>query len=407
MSLLWRRSVEEKRALSFQDVWGAGGTPDTTAGSVEGGLRLVPVYAATSLIADLVSTTKLQAYREMPDSTCVPVPRQPQLFTNPSPLPRFTSVDWLHQAVASLLLRGNAIGYTMAVDNSGTPSQVVWLHPDQVGIIEDPMRMDARPKYYWRGQELDLSLVVHIPAYTFPGSCIGYSPLRLFMTQVRLGLQASQWGLDWFDNGTAPSGQLRNISKTITSGEADVVKSRFKASVRRGDPFVTGSDWEWSQLSVKADEAQFLQTIKANATQIASIYRVSPEDIGGEVANSLTYKTLEQDNTKLTQRTLRVWCARLEAHLSQMLPNKQEARFDLAALARGDLTSQMIAHTAALNAGLETNTEGRQELGRPPLTPEEVAEWQANYRTSSPVMTGVPATDTPAPRPGITGGPNA
>ncbi len=402
------RSREEQRLLTYQDVWGSGGTPDTVnAGSIDAGLRLVPVYAATSLIADLVSTASLKVMRELPDGSCVPNPRQPMLVTDPSPLARFTIVDWLHQAMASLLLRGNAYGYELAFDNAGAPSKIIWFHPDEVQVVEEQQDWLHTPTYYWRGRLLDPQFTVHVPAYTIPGSVVGYSPLALFKLQIEKGIKADQFGADWFSNGAAPSGQLKNSQRTVTPEEAQVVKSRFRGAVSSRQPFVTGADWDWSQISVKADEAQFLETIKATATQVAAIYRVSPEDVGGETASSLTYKTLEQDNTKLTGRTLHAWCSRLEAHLSQMLPNKQYVKFDRAELAKGDLTSQMIAHTAALEAGIETLDEARAMYDRAPLTPEQVAEWQANYRSSSPVLTGVPNTKTPAPRPGPSGGANA
>lgn len=407
MRLLWRPQRAEQRSLSFQDVWGAGGYINPSGGGdiVQNGLRLVPVYAATSLIADMVSTAPLRVFRESSDGTRTLLPNQPQLVINPSPYG--SRIDWLHQAMASLLLRGNAYGYITSLDSQGRPAQIQWLSPDAMTVYEEQGDWFHTPTYYWRGRKLDNDLVVHIPAYTFPGSGIGLSPLAVFKLQITTGLQAQQFGSDWFTNGANPSGTLKNNTQVILDDQAAVVKARFKAAMQHRDVFVSGKDWDYTQIKITAEESQFLATIKANATQIAAIYRVSPEDVGGEVANSLTYKTLEQDATKLTQRTLAVWCARIETVLTDLLPRPQYARFDLNALSRGDMTSQMIAHTAALSAGLETNDEARQMLDRPPLTPEQIAEWQENYRHSAPALPGVPPTNTPAPKLGTSGGANA
>lgn len=383
MSLFISRPREEKRSLTYQDVWGSGGGfeggtdgPDLVAN----GLRLIPVYAATSLIADLVSTAPVCAYREGADGTRSPLKPQPGLVTNPSPYG--SRIDWLHQAMASLLLRGNAFGYITAVDSQGRPSKIQWLSPDDVAIIEEQQDWFHWPTYYWRGRKLDRDLVVHIPAYTFPGSVKGYSPLALFKVQIETGMRAQQFGDDWFKNGSTPSGHLKNTARTLTDDEARLGKSRFKNAVRNRDVFVTGSDWDWASLSVPANESQFLETIKANATQIAAIYRVSPEDIGGETASSLTYKTLEQDNAKLTNRTLGVWAARLEAALTDMMLRPQYVRFDLDKASRGDMTSRMMAHSAALTAGIETLDEARASEDKAPLTPEQVQQWQDWYGAS-------------------------
>ncbi len=396
--------------MSFQDVWGSGGSPSsdilggTNSSVAESGLRLIPVFAATSLIADLVSTAPLRVFRESSDGTRVLLPSQPQLVTNPAPYG--SRIDWLHQAMSSLLLRGNAYGYITAVDGQGRPSQIQWLNPDDVGVIEEQVDWFHRPTYYWRGRPLDYDLVVHVPAYTFPGSVVGFSPLALFKLQIETGLRAQKHGDDWFKNGANPSGQLKNMQRTISPDEAVAVKSRYKAAISKRDVFVTGADWDYKAMSVNADESQFLQTIKANATQVAAIYRVSPEDVGGETANSLTYKTLEQDQTKLTNRTLGVWCSRIETVLTDLLPRPQYARFDLDKLARGDMTSRMIAHTAALSAGVETLDEARAAEDKPPLTPDQVAQWQEWFRTAAS-MPGTPNPNAPAPKKGVTGGPNA
>jgi HK97 family phage portal protein len=407
VSLFFR--APEERNLSYQDVWGSGGAVPTDiiqGGSnvAESGLRLIPVYAATSLIADLVSTAPLRVFREAPDGTRTMLPTQPQLVTNPAPYG--TRIDWIHQAMTSLLLRGNAYGYITNLDWQGRPSQIQWLNPDDVTVVEEQQDFFHWPTYYWRGRQLDRDLVVHIPAFTFPGSVVGYSPLALFKLQIETGLRAQQHGDDWFKNGAVPSGQLRNQQRTITPDEAQTVKARYKAAIAKREVFVTGADWDYSALSVNPDESQFLQTIKANATQVAAIYRVSPEDVGGETATSLTYKTLEQDDTKLTKRTLGVWCGRVEASLTRLLPRPHFAQFDLDKLARGDLTSRMVAETAALSAGIHTLDESRASENLPPLTPEQVQQWQEWYRTAAAIP-GTPNPNAPAPKKGTDGGPNA
>lgn len=387
MSLFVSRRAEphesEGRSLSYQDVWGAGDEFDTGGGPdsvVANGLRLIPVYAATSLIADLVSTSPLSCYRAGADGTRSLLPSQPTLVTNPAPYG--SRIDWLHQAFASLLLRGNAYGYVVNIDSQGRPSKIIWFNPDDVTIVEEQNDWFHWPTYYWRGHRLDRDLVVHVPGYTFPGSVKGLSPLGLFKVQIETGMRAQKFGDDWFKNGSTPSGHLKNTARTLTDDEATLGKSRFKNAVRGRDVFVTGSDWDWAQLSVPANESQFLETIKATSTQVAAIYRVSPEDIGGETSSSLTYKTLEQDNAKLTNRTLGVWAARLECALTDLLPRPQYVKFNLDKASRGDATSRMLAHSAALVTGIETLDEARASEDKPPLTPDEIQKWQDWYGAS-------------------------
>jgi HK97 family phage portal protein len=401
MSVFFRSRPAESRSLSYQDVWGSGSVSSAIGGPgiVAGGLRLIPVYAATALIADLVSTAPLSAFSEAPDGARTLLKVQPDLIVKPAPYG--SRVDWVQQAMTSLLLRGNAYGYITALDSRGVPSRIAWLNPDEVTVIEEQNDWFHRPSYFWRGRPLDFSLVVHITGYTFPGSVVGYSPLGLFKKQIETGLRAQDKAEEWFKNGTVPSGKLKNTARRINPTEAGVVKDRFKRAMKSGDVFVSGADWDYETLAVKADEALFLETIKATANQVAAMYRVSPEDVGGETGTSLTYKTLEQDQTRLTVRTLGVWCVRFQEHLTALLPDGEDARFNLDRMSQGDKTSRMLAHAAALNAGLETQDEARAEEDKPPLTPDQIQQWQDYYRKTTGTLA------EPKPSAGPSGGPDA
>jgi HK97 family phage portal protein len=373
----------ERRDLSYQDVWGSGREAPLLGSSIESALRLVPVYASTSLIADTISTLPLRVYRDLGDGVRDRVRTQPKLVTAPGP--HGGRIAWVHQALTSMLLRGNATGIILARDSSGTPSVVAWQHPDQVQIDES----GYLPRFVVRGVEVPLTEIIHIPAYVLPGSIVGLSPLRLFRMQIEAGLQAQQFGLNWYRNGVAPAGKLRNNRKTIDSKDADKVKKRFKEAVADGDLFVTGEDWDYEALTVNPADAQFLAQIKASATQLAAVYRIAPEDVGGEAGGSLTYSTLEQNDLKFAKRAILPWTARFEEALTNVLPRPQYARFSLDAISRADLKTRMEAHKIALDTGLETNDEARALEERPPLTPEQIDQWQTMYgpRKGTPTST--------------------
>lgn len=390
MSLLFRPRRTEGRALSYQDVWGSGGSVNTALGGpdiVSGGLRLIPVYAATSLICDMIATSPLDVYRRAPDGAVSLLPTQPQIITNPAPY--CGPIAWKHQALASMLLRGNAYGYITALGSDGWPSQIQWLNPDDVTVVEEQIDWFHTPQFFWRGRPLDPNLVVHIPAYSIPGTVVGLSPLALFKMQIETGMQAQKFANDWFKNSANPSGHLKNTARELTPEQADSVKSKYKAAIANRDVFVTGNDWSYAQMAVQAEESQFLQTIKATATQIAAVYRVLPEDIGGETGSSLTYKTLTQDATRLQVRALNPWAVRLATALSAHRPGPQIAVFNLDGTSKGDRTTRIAAHAAALTAGLETQDEARADENKPPMTPEQIAFWQKNYGKGS----------APAPKP--------
>lgn len=371
MSLLFR-GREEARSLDSLP-WVAGGS-GTGGLSSKAALRIIPVYAATALIADSIATLPLHAYTGTGGQR-VRLERQPMLVTAPQ-VTQTGRIAWVFQAVASLLLRGNAYGYKAAISATGWPDKLVWLNPENVRVDED----GPTPRYFHNGKELDQDRVVHIPAYVLPGSVVGLSPVGMFRQQMAKADAAQKFGASFFDRGVAPTGVLKNSKKVVEPAEAAIAKARFRAAVADRDIFVTGQDWDWTSLTVSAADAAFLDAIEASATEIAAIFRVSPEDIGGKTGHSRQYTTLVMELRKFNIRTLTPWTARLEEAITSILPRGQYVKFNLDANLRSEAKERMDTHKVALELGIETLDEARALEDKAPLTADERTEWLATYR---------------------------
>lgn len=358
MSILFSRPVEQ-RSVSYADVWGSGGSPNRGVNP----LSVVPVYAATGLIADQFAASPFAVFDKGASGVPVRSKQQPDLVRDPG-VNGLDVYSWKHQAISSVLLRGNAYGYVLTWDGRGVPSKVVWLNPTDVTVDEQ----GSVPVFAYQGNVIPRDRLIHIPGYVQAGSVVGLSPLALFKAQIETSDAAQSYGKTWFKRGGIPSGVLKNVKKTLTADEASTARARFKASVSASDPFVAGADWEYSAITVPANEIGFVSTLKLTATQWAAIYRVAPEDVGGDSgSSSLTYKSLEQDQIKFAMRTMRPWTTRFEAVFDRYLFGSQYVKFNLDAGARADLKTRYEAHQIALGAGFKTVNEVRELEELPPL----------------------------------------
>lgn len=371
VSLFFR---SESRAISPQAFDNFLSGDDTVSLSIgDKALRLTPVYSAVALLADSVASLPVHAYRQRGDGTRERLPGYP-LLSEPAAVG--TVYDWLHRAMVSLLLRGNAYGLVTARNREGWPVSVEWLNPVDVTVDEST----ALPCYYVKGREIPAAQLLHLVAFARPGKATGLSPIQSFALTIDLGLDAQKAARDWYRNGTRPSQSLKNTARTLDSAQSKVVRERFKATAGNGDVFVHGSDWELSQVGVSAQDAQFLDAIKATATQVAAIYRIPPEKIGGETGSSLTYATVEQQSIDFLTHSLRPWLVRVEQALSAQMPRGTYAKFNADAMIRTDLLTRYQAHEIALRTGLETLDEGRLLEDKAPLTDAEKSAWLAAYK---------------------------
>jgi HK97 family phage portal protein len=366
----WRDLVYGKPAASEQRAitglpFSYGDVLSSPAVTQERALSLGPVFASVRLLADEISTLPIKAYRRVGDDR-QPMPNLPQLFAQMED--DGTLTDWFHECVTSLALRGNAYGYVTARDGMQFPTAVMWLNP---GDVDCDDRNPAAPVWYWQGRRILTEDLLHIPWFKIPGRVRGLSPIEAYATMVDTGLQAQAYANGWFAAGGVPPGKMKNSAKAVGQEEAEIVRDRLVAAIKSRRPIVYGSDWDYEPITIPPEQAQFVQTMRMNATQIAAIYGIPPEEIGGEAGGSLTYNTVEQNSIRLSSRTLRPWLVRLERKFFSILPSRQYVKFNADAMVRADIKTRYEAYQIAANIGLLSDDEMRALEDRQPLPPAE------------------------------------
>lgn len=334
--------------------------------STERALRLAPVYAAGRILCSNLAAAPLRQYREIGEGT----QRLPlaSLFVQPSV--QGTLHDWIWRCVASMAYRGNAVGYITSTDYYEYPTSIEWLNPDWVHVTDN---LASGPGSFtdpiWRvlGEVVPAENLVHIPWFTLPGRVWGLSPIGAFATTVNTGLEAQDYTEQWFRSGGVPPGTFKNVNQTVDQADAAVIKSRLIEAIRTRQPIVYGKDWDFNAITIPAHEAKFVETMRLTATQIAAIFGVPPEMVGGETGGSMSYSSPEQREIELVQFSLLPWMTKLESHFSALTPRGQCVKFDADSLIRVDaLTRWGIYERARLIGGMNID-EIRQREDMPPL----------------------------------------
>lgn len=351
-------AVEERAVTSVP--WNVGPPQYSRAVTPEQALSLVPVFSAVRILSSQIASLPLQTYRKVASSdTRVKIPTG-ALFT--APAARGTLYDWLHRCVTSLALRGNAYGLVTQRDALGFPTMVEWLHPDHVTVQDTAVSGPGsyiQPIWYWLGRVVPTEDLVHIAWFTVPGKAQGLSPIEACAATISTGVSAQVYTSDWFNNGAVPPGKFKNTQKTVSQDESDEIKARLNAAIRSRKPLVYGADWDYEPIAVSAAEAKFIETTRMNATQVAAIYGIPAEMVGGESGSGMHYTTEEQDAITLVKFSLRPWFELLEQTFTALLPRGQYVRFNADALLRGDLAGRMSAYQVARQIGLNNVDELR------------------------------------------------
>jgi HK97 family phage portal protein len=396
-------SKEEARTLTAETLWGdalpfnyvsaTGAAPVSPTKA----LTLAPVYSSVRLLADNISTLPVQSYRKVGDER-IPSNKLPAMFDTMKEAGLL--VPWLYAGITSLALRGNAYGYIIDRDGWGYPTLTDWLDPSVVAPDDRP---GARGGWLVKGRPVPRADIVHIVRFAQAGSRLGLSPIGAFAATMGVALSAKDYTRTWFDNGGFPPGSFKNTAKTVTTTEAEVISNRLTAAIRGRRPIVYGSDWDYQAITVPEKEAQFLATMKATASEIAAIYGIPPEMVGGESGSSMTYANVEQNQINFVMLTLRPWLVILEAAFSALIPAGQYIKFNPDALVRADLKTRWEVNQIRLTVGAASVNEIRAQEDEQPIPGGDVYAKPAAAAPAAPpaAPTSQPDTtqDTPAGEP--------
>lgn len=367
MSLFTRPA--ENRDLSATDVFGAS-WQSLGRGAAR---RQAAVYAAIRYITDqwaqaTITVTELRGVeREVVET--------PLILADPSPT--LDPWDSRVQMVTELKTQGNAFAL---VDDARRYCQ--WI-PEEYVVIDEVNPL--RPQYHVNGKPVELvkqgGNLLHLREQLGAGTVRGLSPIAEFAASFEWADLARAYGRRWFQQSSMPPAILQAKTARVDGAKLTEARDDFVAAAREGKPVALPGEWDYRKISVSPEEAQFLQTIEATATEIAIIYGVPPEEVGGKAGSSRTYSNREMDQTLFRVKTLGGVSGRAESAFRAVLKPGQELTYDLSRLERPALLDYMRAISEQLNNGTLTLAEARRELGRRGITAQEIEQWQQWYDT--------------------------
>ena len=349
--------------------WDTGGpTHPSRAGytSIDGALRLAPVYSSVRILAEGVAMLPLQQFRDLGEGKKTKMPLG-QLLAKPSAF--VNTFDWLFQYVSSAALQGTAYGLITARAGYGYPTTVEWLPPEDMDIVDARPWNPAQARIYFAGRPMSRQDLLIVPAFTVPGRTAGISPLRYFQALIESGLDALAYGAGWYKSGGFQPGTFQNTQYEVEAEQSNEIKGRLVRAMRNREPLVYGRDWEYKPISVPPNEAQFVEAMQLNATQVASIYGVPPHRVGGTRGDSMTYSNVESESIGLISDTLDPWLVRFETALAGCLPSAQSVSFNRDARIRYDITTRFNMYRTARDIGAYNVDEIRELEEREPLPP--------------------------------------
>jgi len=347
----------EKRAISFQTVWGSGDFVDvqSQSGTVinsDTAMQLNAVFAAVSLISDTISTLPIDAYIRSQGAR-YPLRPRPVWVTKPDV--DTTKEAFYGSAIVSLLLEGNVF-IRVFRNRRGEIVDMKVLNPLDVEIRRNGQ---GRVIFNVKGSERPLTKeeIVFIPDVVKPGSLRGISRVEALKENFGLASALEKYAARFFGSGTQTSGVLEvpgNLTAEQAKSMQEAFDSRHRGWARAHKTAIITGGAQYKPTNVPNDQAQFLDSRRMAVEDVARAFNIPPHLLGLPGTN--TYASVEQNNIAFVTHTLRPIAQKIEGALTALLSEEtgKEAafiKFSLDGLLRADVNTRTEAYARGLQSG--------------------------------------------------------
>jgi len=322
--------------------------------TAENALRVAAVYSCTRVLSEAMGALPLSLYKK--DGVNRQEASDHSLNNILSILPNseITSFDLRAQSMTSLLLQGNSYNQVLR-DKAGRVGEIWPLLPKNcqldrtksgklVLVVEGENNAWTMDKV-WRINGLSTNGIE------------GLSPVGLMRETVGSAMAMDHYSAAIYGNGAKPGGVLQMDGKLSKDGQTRLLESWNST---HGGPdnaakvALLQEGMKWQQISMSAEDAQFIESRKYNRSEIAGIFGVPPHMIGD--LEKATFSNIEHQSLQFVIHSLLPWIRRFEQSISRdlLLPSERGIyypKFNVEGLLRGDSAARGEFYKQMFNVG--------------------------------------------------------
>lgn len=374
-------------------------------------LSMAAVWACVRVVAESVAGLPLLTYRRRGDGGKERAVDHPLYgILHDVANPEMSAFELRELLASHVETWGNAYA-NIEWSPAGYP-QALW--PLNPANMERADRINGDLVYFYRAPDqtlrrLTATEVLHIRGLGSDG-VFGYSPVRMHMEAIGLGIATERYGATFFGNGARPGGLLthpgrlseeayRNLKASFGAEHGGLENAHRMKILEEG--------MSYTAIGIPPEEAQFLGTRNFQVGEMARIFRIPPHMI--QDLSRATFSNIEHQSIDFVVHSLRPRLVRFEqAYQRQLLTTAERRSYFVEhlvdGLLRGDITSRYAAYNTAIQAGFMNRNEVR---GLENLNPAEDLDaylvplnmMEAGAAMPAPAAPAAAAAATAAPDP--------
>jgi len=202
--------------------------------------------------------------------------------------------------------------------------------------------------------------ILHIPAFGYDG-LKGLSPISLARQEIAASLAMQEFVGRNFANNAHLGGVIQlPDGKTLSEPKKRELAAQWRAMhnlANAGATAVLEDGASWQSIAPPLKDLEFVALNRFSVGQVARLFQVPPEMIGGDRDSSMTYSTVEGQALHFVKFSLARWLIRVESalrHDRDLFPESATGlypKFNVEGLLRGDTKNRYDSYAVALGQG--------------------------------------------------------
>lgn len=339
--------------------------------TIDVALSVPAVAAAVNFIAETMASLPLELYRRRAGGREQVNGGLANLLAG-AVNPALTSYEWRKALFVAKLTGGRGLTY-IERNPAGTPINLWPMDPARTHIRREGWRTvydyttpDGRSITYQAEEVIDLPFMLRSDGFTHR------SPIQIGREAIGLAVAVTQYGAKFLANGGVPpfavTGNFQGGAAMERAAD-DFARAVRKASAEARQALVLPTGLTITPIGADPEKSQMVETQRFCVEQIARIYSLPPTFL--QDLTHGTYSNTEQQDLHFAKHTVLHHVEQFEQELNLKLfgrtRNSVTVELEMDGLMRGDFKTRMDGLGRAIQTGIVTPNEAREQENYPPL----------------------------------------
>ncbi len=347
----------------FKMLLGAGNTNGTLPATENNATRFATVYACTNVLSDDIAKLPWKTYKKNDRGEISPDTDSDVHYVLAVRPNRFmTPFVFKKLAMVHLCTYGNHYSY-IKFNVKGRVEELLPLDPSTTQLVYD-RKNDI---YGYQAVINDRTVylmdyeVLHLKALSLDG-LTGIPPIRAIKIQMETMDAAMKLNKGIIDSGNTPEGIL-TVEGKLGREAKEAVREGWERTNRNQKIAIVDSGLKYQQIGISQADMEFIDSMKFNERQIASIYKVPLHKINN--LDHATYTNIEHQSLDYVKNTLQPHVSQWEEEVNYKLFTKKQraegyySKFNMDSELRGSASERAKVQEIQIRNGMKTLNEVR------------------------------------------------